>query len=110
MAVPGGLRGAVCGNLGRAAYWKGPAALKGPGCQVRRGGAGSRRVGSQVRALGCGVGLGTAAPQRHPQKARREHLGKGVLGSEELGSALGRLRQVAACRQVACTGEELVKC
>lgn len=42
---------------------------------VGAAGAGSsRQIGSQVWALGCGVGLGTAAPQRHLQRA-------GILGA-----------------------------
>lgn len=55
------------------------------------GAAGSRapgRIDAQVWALGCGMGLGTAAPQRHLRRAGGAQVGacreriSGNLGAE----------------------------
>lgn len=78
-SVPGTVGNGVCGSgqvtcyrNDRAAVWREPVA----GCRAQEqvlgvdgGAAGSRdppgRTGSQVWALGCGMGPGTGAPQRY---------------------------------------------
>lgn len=72
--------------------------------------AGSRappgRIGSPVWALGCSMGLGTAAPQRYLQRARKprlEHLGNfGIL-------VAGAVPWVDSTRWVACGQVDFVE-